>query len=217
MIHDSSNVNSTTMPPSVSNQTTSSTTPPSVSDQTTSSTTPPSVSDQTTSSTTSPSVSNQTTSSTTPPSVSNQTTSSTTPLSVSDQAVNHFKQTSAMSSVQRVERREIQKYHQQIVSADEQPGYLHATDDDAGYHRIIDDSSNGHEPDKAESCNNTKALQQGYYSLIENDTTYQEISANEASNQKVDDQGVYNKLNQARTTSISKTFCITAAGVDGLQ
>jgi hypothetical protein len=195
MIHDSCNVTSTTMPPSVSDQTTSSTTPPSVSDQTTSSTTPPSFSNQTTNSTTSP--------------------------SVSDQAVNHFKQTSAMSSGQHVERREIQEYYLQIVSADEQPGYLHATDDDAGYLRIIDDSSNavsnGHEPDKAESCNNTKALQQGYYSLIENDTTYQEISANEASNQKVDDQGVYNELNQARTTSISKTFYITAAGVDGLQ
>jgi hypothetical protein len=87
--------------------------------------------------------------------------------------------------------------------------------------RIIDDSiiavSNGNEPDNAESYSAPDAQQQSYYSLIDDDTTYQEIADDEASNSQVDDQSVYNELNQAQTTSTSKTFYLTSVDVDGPQ
>jgi hypothetical protein len=211
-IHDSDNVG---------NLITTSCEPPRACDQAISSTTPSSVSDQTASSTTPPSVSEQTTSSTTPPSVSEQTTSSTTSPSVSDQVTNNFEQFRTLSSVQHVESFAMSEY-QKIVSADEQPDYLNAIDDDALYSRIIDDNNyavgNGNKPDNAESHSAPDVQQQGYYSLTDDDDiTYQHIADNEASNPQVDDQSVYNELTQAQTTGTSKAVYLTVLDVVGPQ
>jgi hypothetical protein len=93
----------------------------------------------TTCSSTPPGVNDQANSNSTVSSVSDQTTSSLTLSSVSKHAVNCFRQTNDVSSVQRIESDEVKEYLQ-LVSADDYSGYLHVIDNDADYLLVIDDN-----------------------------------------------------------------------------
>jgi hypothetical protein len=107
------------------------------------------------------------------------------------------------------------------VSTDEHHEYLHVIDSDVNYFYTIGDNfitvSDENEPDSAESSSELEAQQQGYYSLINDDLTYQEIAGEVSNNPQVDEQNVHSELYRAQTTSTSETPFITAAHTDKLQ
>jgi hypothetical protein len=92
----------------------------------------------------------------------------------------------------------------------------HVIDRDAEYIRIIDDNANAvneepnyNETRDAESYREFTVQQQEYRTLVDGDTTYQEIAGDTTSNAQVDEQSAYNELNRARTNNTSEVSCIT--------
>jgi hypothetical protein len=100
----------------------------------------------------------------------------------------------------------------QIVCMDEHPGYLQAAGDDAEVIHSIEDMvgtvSYENEPDNAGS----HRQQHVCFSHTVDDNAYEEVD--ESSNPQVDDQSVYDELNEAQTTGTSDAFYLSAADVD---
>lgn len=180
-------------------------------------------------SSTPPGVNDQANSNSIMSSVSDQATTSLTPSSNSQQAVNCFRQTNDVSTVQHVERDEVKEYLQ-LVSVDDYSGHLHGIDNDTDYLHVIDDNhftvmneTSCGRPDNVESLSNLVVQQQCCHPLIKDDLTYQEIADTQANYVQIMDIDShydyipFNEHNRTPATSTSETSFNTTANSYGLQ